>query len=710
MNGVGTSNALMGTAAFEAKAAQAQRQEKVGTSTSLMSGKMDIVGQFKRLEAQRLSKETNDLKPMARGVESRFENQGNDTRERLRKLKGADDFVHETPAAEADGGTGVGRVHGDQILDRFLEMKNDTRLLQTYLREEVLPTRTFKIEYGPDKNAAEAASQYYQQLENPLVKFEEQFSKFANVVSLEQQVETVLNLNVTRETILSRLCNMLMMEIGGDAILQQNTGDSDDDHNYNNDDDNGRSDDAGNKKKKDKKKTTAAKKKRDWDKERLSMGTKALIKCFVAARLIGEKSKSMERLLQHAENSGNPEAKKVQRELRDEITGLEEQLRQTKALLVMKGEHLEAITAKYDVLANEPGRLQNLSRQQDQIDILERNQMELSREISKLREENRSLKQSQGDLTDRNTSLQATLKHERSVFEQDVDSLRPAIQRQLEELRTGRRDMAYIRHGLSLTIDRFNLAESKLANSEKRCAVAESQFKAQAQELEMLRMSNAKIVEESSRRMRIALVAVAATEKEEAYSASLKEKIAMLEADKIELNNIIKSRNAEINSLKRTQGNMAANALKSKQEIEALKKEIAAMTAELAIAANDLKAMEALVKKREQDLADMLISQQAGGQEAVEDTMLAQLDAAHREVEDAKLEIKRLEHQLKMAMHQIYEQSQKIKEYEKDVSGSEDEDEDEDEGDDEKSKAPSTSEKGPAALEDSVSLNEQNSS
>jgi hypothetical protein len=631
--------ALAGTAAFEAAVAvknQAVGVEKKSRKSSFFSGK-DIVASFKKAETERVSQETNDLRPMSRSVETRYEAAGNDTRGRLRQLKSADDFVVAV---------GEGRMRGDPLLEKFLEMKHDTRLLQTFLREEVLPTRTFKIEYTPDpmanKEAAAAAAKYYEQLEEPLVKFEAQFDNFANLGSLKKQLEVCMNLNEVRENVLNRLCNMLLLQIGADPLLSG-----------------GNEGGEGNGK-------------RDWNKERLSKGTKSLLKCFVASKSIGEKAKVMERLLQHAENSGNPEAKRIERELRDEITGLEEQLRQTKALLVMKGEHLENITAKYDVLANEPGRLQNLSRQQDLIDGLERNQMELSKELGTLRETNRELIQAEGNLKDKNASLQATLKHERQVFEEDVDSLRPEIQKQLEELRVGQRDMSYIRHGLSLTIDRFNLAEHKLAASEERRHVIESTLKTQSNELSMLRQANITVVEQSERRMRIALVAVGAKEKEEELTASLREKIAMLEADKIDLANVIKLRNGEINSLKRTQGAMAATALKSKQDYDALQKDMAVLTAEAAIGAKDLLKLEALVKQREEEMSDMV---NQSGEDAVKEGLLNQLDESRREAEYAQMENKKLEHQLKMSMHQIYELNEKCKKYEAEASSSDSDDE-----------------------------------
>jgi len=636
MDIVGVTGALAGTAAFEAAGAvknKAVAVEKNSKKSSFFSGK-DIVASFKKAETERVSQETNDLRPMSRSVETRYEAAGNDTRGRLRQLKGADDFVVAV---------GEGRMRGDPILEKFLEMKHDTRLLQTFLREEVLPTRTFKIEYTPDPVAnkeAAAAAKYYEQLEEPLVKFEAQFDDFANLGSLNKQLEVCMNLNEVRENVLNRLCNMLLLQIGADPLLS--------------------GDDEG----------AEGGGKRDWNKERLSKGTKSLLKCFVASKSIGEKAKVMERLLQHAENSGNPEAKLVERELRDEITGLEEQLRQTKALLVMKGEHLENITSKYDVLANEPGRLQNLSRQQDLIDGLERNQMELSKELGALRETTRELVQAEGSLKDKNASLQATLKHERQVFEEDVDSLRPEIQKQLEELRVGQRDMSYIRHGLSLTIDRFNLAEHKLAASEERRHVIESTLKTQSNELSMLRQANITVVEQSERRMRIALVALGAKEKEEELTVSLRERIAMLEADKIDLANVIKLRNGEINSLKRTQGVMAATALKTKQDYDALKKDMAVLTAEAAIGAKDLLKLEALVKQREEEMVDMVNQSNVGGEDAVKEGLLNQLDVSRREAEYAQMEVKKLEHQLKMSMHQIYELNEKCKKYEAEASSS----------------------------------------
>ena len=602
----------------------------------------DFIGAVKKAETVRISAETNGLKSKARTIEQKFEGNAGNARGHLWKLKGADEFITHAAA---------GRIHGDPILENFLTMKNDTRILQTFLREEILPAQNFKIEYGPDQkgheNGAEAAIKYYEQLEAPLLEYEKQFKNFAKLPTDEMQLECTLMLNSVRETVIARLCNLLLMQIGADGLLA--SGDEDDEE-----------EEGGVNKNKGALKGKGKSEKRDWGGVGASHGTKGLIKCFLATRKAGEQIKMMERLLDRPENSTSYDAKRCERQLRDEITGLEEQLRQTKALLAMKGEHLENTTAKYEVLANEPGRLQNLSRQQDQISLLERNQMDLSREIGSLQERNRKLIQSESSLTDKMAHLHATLEHERGVFEKDVDSLRPEIQKQLAELRRGHRDMAYIRHGLSLTIDRFNLAEGKLAVSEARATKAETKLKIQNQELEMLRASHHTLSSEASSKIKIAMVAVAAKEREEAMTAKLREENQAFLAERSELQKTIDTYQSENDMLKRNVEKMAAQALKSSEEMARLTQVTHEMRGELAmkdIVVKDAVASEEKLVREYHELTEVEIIE---GTETMMKTAYKkqsqELAEVREELENAQLVEKRLQHDLVVAQQRISDQ------------------------------------------------------
>ena len=594
-------DALAGTALFEIRASSPKpKSPKRGVNLSSTAIRDALDNRVKEFRDK-----TNNLLPKTRDVDVTFSKGIESTRERMRKLTDVE-----------DNGVANGMIHGDEILESFLSMKHDVRVLQTFFRDNIMKVRT-------TINNSEEAVNYYYSLEKGLIDFENKFDSFHRMLP-EEQVKECIDLNQAREYIIHKMSSLLLKELGVDDILTN-------DNNTNNTNNN-----SNNKNSNDDRHNTL-----DWNSDKTAVGTREMIKLIRAVRTISEKASRLESKINFYEADGT---RRNEADLRDQLMSLDQQLLQTKDSLAQSRSQLESLYTNYNILANEPGRMQALSKQQSRIEQLELREQELSKEVSKIMTENRELIQSEGQLKDRVSSLHATLRTEKEMYEYEVASLKPEVQKQLMELREKQRDMRYIKHGLTLTVDRFNVAEDKLAASEKKKRLMEEEMRRLTSENSMLEDLKKKSDMKADKQMRMALAACGALESEEKRNSECRDEIARLQR-------VITDKEADIISLRKKNSNLqkaVTQTASANHSVHSQLKEARQTIHE--------RAAESLAHKSQ-------LEQLREKYEKVssKDGEVSPFQKVSDELEEVKKNKKLLEHQEAMAMNHIYMLTEKLK-------------------------------------------------
>ena len=589
-----SNDALAGTALFEIRASS----PKPKTPTNKGISKHAVRDALDKRDKEFRDK-TNTLLPKTRAVDISFSKGIESSRERMRKLTDVE-----------DNGVANGMIHGNEVLESFLSMKHDVRVLQTFFRENIMKVRT-------TINNSEEAVNYYSSLETGLIDFENTFNNFHRMLPEEQVIECI-DLNQAREHIIYKMSSLLLKELGVDDILTNNNNIS-------------------NNKDKDSDNKNAS----NWDSDKTAVGTREMIKLIKAIRTISEKASRLENKINFYEADGT---RRTEADLRDQLMSLDQQLLQTKDSLAQSRNQLESLYTNYNVLANEPGRMQALSKQQSRIEQLELREQELSKEVRKVMIENRELIQSEGQLKDRVSSLHATLRTEKEMYEYEVATLKPEVQKQLMDLREKQREMRSIKHGLTLTVDRFNVAEDKLKESEKRKRFIEEEMRRLISENSMLEELKKKSDMKADKQMRMALAACGALESEEKRHSNCRDEVARL-------HQVIKDREIDIKALRSKNAN--------------LQKAVTQTASASASVHNQLKvARQTISERTAESLAHRAQFQQLKEKyqkvNGESEEGPSPFETALEELEESKKRTKMLEHQQAMAMNHIYMLTDKL--------------------------------------------------
>jgi predicted nucleic acid-binding Zn-ribbon protein len=212
-------------------------------------------------------------------------------------------------------------------------------------------------------------------MESTLVEFEDSFRNF-RALSGEEKLRTVLKLVQMKEKTLHRLCTLFISYIGVDNTVSVPLSDQ------------------------------------------LSPETKELITMLTTFKSVAHALKLMQLTQTDTDTAVTVS------DLHQKIADLQLDLRR-------QSEENDRLEVRYKAVSSDEGRQQILFRQQSTIDSLEKSNRDMSREIQKLRSENRRVMQNEAYVKDQlDQSHQRILKMKES-YEKEISILRPQLQSQM---------------------------------------------------------------------------------------------------------------------------------------------------------------------------------------------------------------------------------------------------------------------------------------
>ena len=242
-------------------------------------------------------------------------------------------------------------------------------------------------------------------LEASLVDFEDKYRGFISITT-EEKLENILRLAVFKDKMLARLCNQLLSQ----ASIEYQYIDS--------------------------------------LEEYAAPDVAELMKLFGTFKLLSKAIKKLEFSREEADEALT-------------MSSLQQQLLMHKAELARKTDDFDKLYAKYKAATMESGRQQVLLKQQESIDTLEITNKELTKELQKLRSENRRTIQNESytkDLLDRSHMQTKNLKE---TFEKQISSIRPQLQDQIQGNIPRIRITKYVANGKKIIFLLERLADQK---------------------------------------------------------------------------------------------------------------------------------------------------------------------------------------------------------------------------------------------------------
>ena len=178
--------------------------------------------------------------------------------------------------------------------------------------------------------------------------------------------------------------------------------------------------------------------------------------------------------------------------------------------MLEKDNTISTLSSRLKAVTQEVGRQQVIVAQQKEIDELALSTMSLKKEVENLKKEKKILIQSEAMTKDLLTQAQHRMKTVQEKLDKQNSSLKPQIEKTLLQYEREMRDLKSLKQELTLSDNRVNFMEQKIAESKKEVQVMENKLKAANLRNEADTMRLEVVMKENEKQKRINLVLTAA--------------------------------------------------------------------------------------------------------------------------------------------------------------------------------------------------------
>lgn len=169
-----------------------------------------------------------------------------------------------------------------------------------------------------------------------------------------------------------------------------------------------------------------------------------------------------------------------------------------------------ALKRKYDNIMSEQGKQQTLARLQIQIDALEKNDREMSKEITRLKNLNQELTLSNSFLKDQLTISLSKFNDLKKLYDKNINDMEPVIQKNYNHSMENMKTLDLIKNDISVNMGRFKLSERQFEEAQEELIELRKIVTNLTQDLNDERKNNKILIKENQNKMKLCMVAVAA--------------------------------------------------------------------------------------------------------------------------------------------------------------------------------------------------------
>jgi chromosome segregation ATPase len=172
------------------------------------------------------------------------------------------------------------------------------------------------------------------------------------------------------------------------------------------------------------------------------------------------------------------------------LSSLHQLVGQQKSHLKEKESEIHDLQSKLKSFSSESGRQQILFKQQNTIESLESNIKSFTKEVSQLKFENRTLFQSEAEAKDNFERAQCQIKLLKESIDNNINTIRPQLQNQINNIELGRKKLASMNNVVALTTDRAQSLESKIVELKEKLNALTTENRILSQEKSALQIKS----------------------------------------------------------------------------------------------------------------------------------------------------------------------------------------------------------------------------